>query len=322
MRHALAYDVHPRTRVEVLCDFSPEKLETAGRMMPGARLTDNAAEVLADPNVDLVSVASYDDGHYSQVKTALEAGKHVMVEKPLCLYFDQAAEIREMLARRPGVRLSSNLVLRTAPRFIRLKKEIDSGSFGRLYHIEADYLWGRLFKLTSGWRKDMEFYSIIYGAAVHMIDLVLWLTGRRPVEVVGYGSNLATRDSGFRYNDFAVALLRFEDGLTAKIGAHGGCVHPHFHRLEIFGTSRTFLSNQRRTWLIDEADEKAQWLEVGEDYPAKDRRALAVTSFVESILDADRSPLVGAEDVFDAMSVCFAAEKAVTEGGPVTIEYL
>ena len=51
----------------------------------------------------------------------------------------------------------------------------DAGDYGRAYYVEADYNYGRLWKLTDGWRGEIPFYSVVYGGAVHMIDLVCWL---------------------------------------------------------------------------------------------------------------------------------------------------
>ena len=76
----------------------------AGARTRHLRTTTDAAELLADPDIDVVSVASWDDAHFEQVRMALEHGKHVFAEKPLVLYADQAREIAAMLAERPELR--------------------------------------------------------------------------------------------------------------------------------------------------------------------------------------------------------------------------
>ena len=78
------------------------------------------------------------------------------------------------------------------------------------------------------------------GGGIHMIDLTLWITGERPVDVVAYGSDVATRATGFTGNDFVAALLRFDSGLVAKVSANFASVHPHFHRFLAYGTKATF----------------------------------------------------------------------------------
>ena len=64
------------------------------------------------------------------------------------------------------------MVLRTCPLFYKVRNCILTNNMGSIYHIEVDYLWGRKTKLISGWRSEAKFYSIIHGAAVHMVDLV------------------------------------------------------------------------------------------------------------------------------------------------------
>ena len=125
------------------------------------------------------------------------------------------------------------MVLRTCPLFVKVRDEVKSQKMGEIYHLEADYLWGRKEKIISGWRAEADFYSIIYGAAVHMIDLVVWITGKKPITVKAFGSNIIASGTNQKYNDFAILLLEFEDQMSIKISAHGGVVHPHFHTLKI-----------------------------------------------------------------------------------------
>jgi predicted dehydrogenase len=167
----------------------------------------------------------------------------------------------------------------------------------------------------------MDFYSIIHGAAVHMIDVIMWVMGARPVEVVAYGNNLATAGSGLRFNDFAAMLMRFENGVLAKVSAAGGCAHPHFHRLAIFGDKKTFLHELNGACLLELSHDGAHRTEVTEEYPAKAERVKVLTSFVDSILDSAFAPLVSAQEALDVMAVCFAAEASVMEGKPQQVHY-
>lgn len=321
-KHVEAYQSHPSCLVSAVCDLSDEKLKKARERVPGVHVTKDAVEILKDPEVDLVSVASYDDAHHEQVMQALENGKHVFVEKPLCQKPWQALEIRKSLSERPHLKLSSNFGLRTCPRFIRLKESIRSGKMGRIFYMEADYFWGRIHKMTEGWRREMEQYSIIQGAAVHMIDLLLWITGMRPAEVMGAGSRIATMDGGSDFDDFASLIMRFPDGGLAKVSANGGCVHPHFHRVTAFGTKMSFLNEMTGAVWIDSRDPEAMPKPVTEEYPGKEKRSESITGFVNEILGVQPGAVTSTEEVFDTMSVCFAAESAVREGGAVPIEYI
>ena len=165
----------------------------------------------------------------------------------------------------------------------------------------------------------MARYSIVQGAAVHMIDLVMWLADARPVEVRAVGSRLATSDAGGRFDDMAVLLLTFPGGLVAKVGAIAGCVHPHFHRLAVFGTGATFIQEPWGAKLFSQGDQDGP-RDVLEPYPG-DGKGSIITSFVDALLGKAASAIVPAGDVFDAMSVCFAADESISSGLPATVEY-
>ena len=314
--------MHPHCQLTWICDFDESRLSAIGSELPRAKITIDAQEVLSDPSVDLVSVASYDEAHYDQVITALENGKHVYVEKPVCLSENELASIHAALKKHPDLRLSSNLVLRTCPLFSHVREIVQSKKIGEVYHLEGDYYWGRVERITSGWRAEADFYSIIHGAAVHMVDLLLWLTGKRPVSVQAMGSHIAIAGSRQHHNDFAIMLLEFEDRMSAKVAAHGGCVHPHFHSLKVFGTNCTFIHEVTGSFWIDSSNPNDTFRHEYAEYPAKEKRGEAIVSFVEAILNKKERPLVTEKEVFDTMSVCLAAERSVNTGKIEAIDYL
>jgi predicted dehydrogenase len=318
--HIAGYAGHPACDVVALCDFSNDRLREVGARHPATALRASADEILDDPDIDVVSIASYDNFHYEQIIKAITNGKHVFVEKPLCLREAEARHIRDVLRANPRVRLSSNLILRRSPRFIALKERIDRGLLGELFLVEGDYHYGRLHKITEGWRGSIDFYSVVYGGAIHIVDLLLWLTGRRIVEVAAYGNQIASRGSQFRYNDTVVSVLKFENGLIGKAGVSYGCVRPHFHGLSVYGTAGTFVNGQPDGWLYESRDPKAAPQRVDDPYPAVQKGDL-IASFVESIVSGSKA-IVGEEDVFRTMSVCLAIEKAVATGSTCAVEYI
>lgn len=319
-QHIAGYHSHPACEVVTLCDFSADKQKKIKAEYPDITVCSEAEEILDSAEIDVVSVASYDNHHYEQITRAIENDKHVFVEKPLCLYSDHAKHIRALLRGKPHLRLSSNLILRKSERFCRLKKMIDTGGFGELYYVEGDYNYGRLHKITRGWRGQLDFYSVVYGGGVHIVDLLLWLTGGRVAEVSAYGSNICTRGSQFRYDDTVVSILKFESGMVGKVACNFGCVYPHFHNLSIFGTKATFANDLDGGRLFSSREAGAGFEKIDTPYPGVHKGAL-IYSFVESILNGAQAE-VATDDVFRAMSVCFAIEKACRDGEPVEVEYI
>jgi len=321
-KHIEEYLSHADCEVVSLCDFSDEKLSEAREKYPGMRIASDADEILEDQGIDVVSIASYDNYHHDQIITALNRGKHVFVEKPLCLNIQEAQDIRKCLNKHPRLKLSSNMVLRTCPRFIRLKDAVLSGEMGDIYSISADYLWGRKYKLTNGWRKDMDYYSIVLGAGVHMIDLLNWVTGLLPVEVKAYGNQITTGNSDLKYHDFAAMFLKYDTGLVAQVSAHGGCVHPHFHDLRVYGTKKTFMNGIEGGVWINSSVPDVLPVDIVEEYPGKTNRGDVIKTFIDSIRNRNVQPLVNTDDIFSTMSVCFAAEKAVHTNTNVKVKYI
>lgn len=319
-KHIEGYLNHPDCDVVALCDFSEQKLNEIGAKYTSAKLTGKASEIFTDPEIDIISIASYDNYHYEQVIQAIDNNKHIFVEKPLCLHKSEAVEIRRMLEKKTRLKLSSNLILRMVPRFIELKQMIKEGKLGQPYYVEGDYNYGRLHKIIDGWRGKIDDYSGVYGGGVHIIDLLLWLTGDRIQEVAAYGNNIVSRGSEFRYDDTIVAILKFESGIIGKMTVNLGCVFPHFHNLSIYGTRGTFLNGMEYGTLITSRDPEKPFEKLTAPYRGIHKGSL-IQSFVDSILH-DSPAEVTQDDIFTAMSVCFAIVKAVHNAAPVVVEYV
>ncbi len=319
--HLAAYRLHHGCRVVALCDFDDDKLHMAKEKYPGMKLTKNAGEILSDPEIHLVSIASFDNYHYEQIIEALQNDKHIFVEKPLCLYEKEARHVRKELNARPHLKMSSNLILRVTPRFRDLREKIQKRKLGEIYSVEGDYNYGRIHKLTEGWRGKIPYYSVFYGGGVHMLDLVLWLTGDSVTEVFAYGNRICTEGSPFKYNDNVIAVMKFRSGMLGKFSANFGCVYPHFHKLTVYGTEATFENGLDCGYMYTSKQKGYRPGKLNLEYPAKEKRYM-IYNFVDAILDENKKPDVTADEVFQTMSVCYAVEKSLEENRPVTVSYV
>lgn len=319
--HLEAYRAHPACEVVAICDFSAEKQQLAHEKYPDILCVDQANIILTDPNIDVISIASFDNYHMEHTVTAIENGKHVFVEKPFCLSEIEARAIKKSLTSNPHLRFSSNLILRCCPRFIELKKMIGDTELGQISYIEGDYNYGRLHKITNEWRGQIPFYSVVYGGGLHLVDLMLWLTGDKVIEVSALGNKIHSAGTQYRYNDTVIALLKFSSGAIGKVGSNYGCVYPHFHTLNVYGTKATYVNGLKHAlfYTSRNPDESPRQLDTA--YPGVKKGEL-VFSFIESILHEGKKPLVTSEDAFQAMAVCFAIEQAVKEGNSVVVRQI
>lgn len=320
MHHARAYHQHPGCTLAAVCDADPSRRAETEAAFPGVPFYTRAEDILCGGMTEAVSIATYDDTHFPLAMQAIGHGVHVFAEKPLCTSEPEALQLRRALEAHPGVRLSSNLILRASPRFQRLKRHIASGDMGGIYSLDADYLYGRPHKLTGGWRGKQSGYSLVLGGMIHMIDLALWLTEARPTEVKTYANNIATRDTGFTGHDLVSALVRFDTGMIARLSVHGSCMRPHFHGLSVFGTNATFTHTETEAAYYTSRELGAAPETWTAPYPGYDKGALAV-DFIDAIVE-NREPEVTADDALRTMAVCFAVERSINERCAVEVRYV
>ena len=314
-----SYLSDPRCQVVALCDINEQRLHEVGANYPNCRLTTSADDVLADPEIDVVSIASYDTDHCKQVLSAIVAGKHIFVEKPLCLHDEEFEQIDAALLEHPEVQLSSNFVLRQAPQFRQVKSRIEAGELGRLFYLEGDYNYGRVHKITEGWRGKTAFYSVSHGGAIHLIDLILWLSEGHVVEVMAAGNQIATAGTQFRFPDMVTALLRFQDGMTAKVSANYGCVCPHHHALAVYGRKGSFIHNYQGGTFYQSRDSKHGVEQTNLVYE-KQAKGEVQRAFISQILDGI-SPEISLADVMNAMAVSLAVERSLRSGAWEPVRY-
>jgi len=320
-QHARAYAAHPAIGVLWLQDRNEEQARAVAQRIPGARIAPSFEALLRDPGVHILSIASFDDDHYAQVVAALEVGKHVFVEKPLCRSLDELRRIHALWAAAGGrLRLGSNLILRAAPLYRWAREQLAEGAFGSLYAIDGDYLYGRVHKVTVGWRREVEDYSVIQGGGIHLLDLMLWMTGRRPLAVMAAGNRISTAGTEFRYNDYCAATLHFEGGLIARLSANYGCVHRHQHVLRMFGTAATLIYDDAGARLHESRDPAvpARRLEIS---PLPAAKGDLIPGFLASIAD-NTDYTAETQSVFDGICVALACDRAAASGKMETVEYV
>ena len=317
-QHVIGYQRIPNVEVTDICDIDPSVLKIVGDRNDVPNRHQNYKQITENPNIDVVSIASYDNCHAIQAISAFENGKHVMIEKPLALNRHEAEAILRAQQDR-GRFLSSNLVLRKSPRFQELKNWIAKGYFGEIVTIEGDYLHQILWKLTQGWRGEMEFYCVTYGGGIHMIDLMRWLLDEEIVEVCGMSNKKLTRGSKFNFDDTVTNLLKFKSGTVGRTTSNLGAQRPQIHGLSVYGTEKSFINDTPHAKLFH--GDNSEDIEIVEtNYPGIDKFGL-LPDFISSIRNGDE-PEVSAKDVFRVMDICFACYESLKAKKTVNVDYL
>ena len=314
--HAHAYAGDPRTDLRWVHDLEAERARRVADEL-GARVASSYEEILSDAETSVVSIASFDDAHFEQTIGALESGKHAFVEKPLCRTVDEARTVKRAweAAGRPA--LASNLVLRGAPLYVWLREEVSGGALGAPYAFDGDYLYGRLHKITEGWRSEVEDYSVMLGGGIHLVDLMLWLTGQRPARAAASGNRISTDGTAFRYDDFVAATFEFDSGLVGRVTANFGSVHAHRHVVRLFGTDGTFITDDvgARLHTSREPTERPRPIDLAAEPEGKGGLVAGFLDAVEANGDA------GTQHELDVVCVCAAADRALAERTIVGVDY-
>ena len=197
------------------CDSSSRALDRAAAQFPGVRLTDGVDELLSDPELDAVAVATPVPSHASLAVRVLEAGKHCFVEKPLAQSVADGQRAVQA-ARDSGRVLMVGHLLEYHPGVQMLKRLSDSGELGdRIYYIYGNRL--NLGKL----RADE---NALWSLGAHDVSVVLYLADEEPREAVAHGASYV-RD---RVEDVVFCFLRFDSGLSAHL--HLSWLDPHKER--------------------------------------------------------------------------------------------
>ena len=318
-QHAQALLKHPKATLAAICELDEKKAYNfLHKNNLSSSLKKSFSEILEDKNINLVSIASFDDAHFEQVIACLKQGKHVFVEKPLCQTQEQLEEIYD-LWKKSGLALSSNLILRKSPLFEWLDKSIHAGEFGRIYAIDMDYLYGRVHKITKEWRSTIDDYSVMAGGGIHLIDLMTRFLGKNPIKVQSSINKIATQNTPFRYHDFHAATFYFQDGVIGRITANFGCMHKHQHVVRVFGDRATFIYDDKGARLHRHRDENAIAESINFSAKVEDKGAL-LTDFIDTIFSND---IKNTNIEFDVMSAVIAADQAIkNQHCPIDIAYL
>jgi predicted dehydrogenase len=210
---------------------TPDK-SRAFAQLHGLRMAASYEEVLADPAIDAIVLATPHSMHTEQIVAAARAGKHVFSEKPLGLDAASAQRAAQACAEH-GVTLGVGYNWRFQPALQAIRRMIDDGSLGRVLHIEGNFCGPSAYRFPKGhWRHEPTEGPAggMTGRGVHVIDAMLYLAGH--IEQVMAQSLRLAQDFGM--DDTTSMLLRFASGATGYLGTV--IATPETWRLQVFGS--------------------------------------------------------------------------------------
>ncbi|HEV3339803.1 MAG TPA: Gfo/Idh/MocA family oxidoreductase [Pirellulales bacterium] len=322
--HARAINSVPGTALVAVCARSDERRQQAQTDHPQARLYADYRRLLAEEQLDAVSVVLPSDLHYEVARAVLESGRHLLLEKPMALTLDHCDELIE-LARRGKLLVAVGHELRLSSLWGQVKRRIDAGAIGEPLYALIE-LWRRPYRLGSGgWRYTIgRVGSWILEEPIHFFDLARWYFAGvgEPLSVFARAngkqaghpelhdnfSAMLSFPQG-RYAVISQTLAGWEHHQTAKITGSDGALWARWSG----AMDRTFepafgLQALEGDRLVDVPIEKKS----GEVYELVDE----IDAFARAIRDGT-PPACSGEDGRWSVAMCLRAQQSLVEARPV-----
>lgn len=321
----------PNARVTGVASRTADKARAVAEKH-GLRAYDTVEAALADPEVDVVAVCTPSGAHLDVALPAIEAGKHVVVEKPLEVTVERARRI-VAAADAAGVALATMFMSRFGDANAFVKRAVDEGRLGRLVQGDAYVKWFRSQEYydSGAWRgtKRLDGGGALMNQAIHQVDLLVWVMG--PVaEVFAYADTLA--HERIEVEDTLVAVLRYENGALGHIAAATSHWPGRPKALHVHGAEGTAIVEDDvlvdwRTQAGGDAERERVLAEYGGQATggAADPMAISFENHRRQYedlfraLDEGRPPAVDGREGLRSVEVIEAIYASVAERRPVTL---
>jgi predicted dehydrogenase len=233
-----------------ICDVDGGRRDEYARRYPEARSTASFEEALADDSIEAVTIATPVPTHHALAKQALEAGKHVFVEKPPAMRGEEMEELVALAVERGLVLMPGHLLL-YHPGLRKVKELVDAGELG-----EVACVYGNRQNL--GVIRSNE--NALWSLGVHDLSVILWLLDEEPSEAVAYGTDYLQEG----IEDVVFCFLRFPSGRVAHM--HLSWLDPHkLRRMTVVGREKMVVFDDMELERKVTVYEKAPW-EPAESY--------------------------------------------------------
>ena len=227
-----------------LCELDPELRERYASRYPGARMYSDFDELLADDEVKAVVIATPVPTHYALARAALEAGRHVLVEKPPAMRGVEIDELVAIAAERDLVLMPGHLLL-YHPGVRKLKQLIDDGELGDVLCVYGN-------RQNLGIVRTNE--NALWSLGVHDLSVILYLLDEEPSEAVAHGRDFLTPG----VEDVVFCYLRFPSGKIAHM--HLSWLDPHkMRRITVVGREKMVVFDDMELERKVTIYEKAPW---------------------------------------------------------------
>ena len=309
--HAQIYQKLPQAELVAICEYDDEKRAAAEKEFHCQGYKDYK-ELLADPEIEAVSIVLPDNMHREAVEIAVQNNKHILLEKPLAKELEDGKAMYELTKDYDKI-FSVGFLLRYDPRFAMIKQRLDDGELGDIIHIYC-----RRNSPIIGPRRYIGASDLSMHVMIHDIDYINWYMGCEPVKVFAKSRSVLLKENGM--NDVIYAIVTYENGAIACMEA---CwVLPETSpttiddKLELVGTKGVAYVDSCDNGVRFITNEKVQYPDTRHWYYVNGELcgdlAEEVMAFVNNVTSGTKS-IITPKEAFDSLRVVDAIERSIAE---------
>ena len=320
--------INATSNAQVTAVWSSRKLDpaelSAKHGSPITAFTD-LGKMLASKSVHVVDITSYPNQHAQQFIAAAEAGKHIIIEKPLAIEWSDILAMK-VAAKSSGAKVCVCFECRHSSQFLATKAVIDAKLVGKLHYGEVDYYhgigpWYGQYR----WNTKRELGgSALLTAGCHAMDALLLCMGGDVTEVSSFASQSSNPVfAAYEYPTTSTSIVRFKNGAVGKCAAVVDCLQPYYFHTHLVGSEGSILDNKFHSQKLGGLN-KHSWsqlsmkmLDSGDvsDHPYQTQ----FQAFFDALDEGKDMPLTSFADAFRSHRVIAAADKSAAEGRTVKL---
>ena len=277
------------------------------------------SQMLADQDLHAVSICSYPADHAKQAIMAASAGKHLIIEKPLALTWEDCLAV-EAAVKKAGVKTCVCFECRYSSQLLTIKAIIDQGLLGKIHYGEVDYYhgigpWYGQFR----WNVNKSAAgSSLLSAGCHALDALVLCMGHEVETVSSFTAFSANKDfAKYEYPTTSVSIIKFKNGSVGKVSSVIDCLQPYYFHIHLVGSEGSLLDNKFYSTKLG-ALNKNKWsdlsmkmLDSGDvsDHPYQ----VQFEAFFKAVDEGKEMPLTSLKDALYTHDILFAADRSAEQ---------
>jgi UDP-N-acetylglucosamine 3-dehydrogenase len=298
--HARNYKELENTNLIAICDVNPERAKAIANQY-GARAYTDSTDMLKDPEIQAVSVCTWSTKLAEEALKCLNAGKHVLVEKPMATDTKQAQTLLDT-AKANDLHLTVGFLMRFIPGLQQIKQAVETKKIGELVLATA--------KRVTQWPERIGDVGVVKDTAIHDIDVMRFISGEDPVSVYAKMGSMRHR----QFEDYAQIMLTYESGKTAFIESNW--LTPYKIRsLNVTGSEAIMRLdyNSQELW-IENAKESVQ-----PRIPVEEPLKAELKHFAECVTEK-KTPMITGEDGYKALEIALASMESSAKNTVIKLD--